>query len=365
MDQPTVLLIDDEIDILEEYSSLFDGRSLEILTSSSPIKALDLLSAQKIAVMVSDQQMPGMSGLELLQKAQSVSPDTIRVILTGFPEKEVILGAINDGRVFQFLEKPIDPEKLVGAVTEAAEYYAELEEARHFIAKRKHYVDASSDLEIVQTQLQEREAEIDMLLEESQKLASKQRDMFKLVLKNLVSMIQLKSQDLFQRARWVSAFSVKVAARLGLKEKEKNTIQIAGYLKNLGLILLPDTFTEKSFGMLDLKERKQYYRYPFLGEQVLKGLPGFESVSRAIADQLERFDGSGPRGKTGDVIPLASQIIGIAEDAHQILFTRSKDAARESIYGRTFMINHIRKNIKKLYAVLVAKATMEVLNQQE
>lgn len=79
--------------------------------------------------------------------------------------------------------------------------------------------------------------------------------------------------------------------------------------------------------------------------------------------QLERYDGSGPRGLSGDDIPLLTQIIAIAQDAFQVLFMRSQENETESIYGRTYMINHIRKHITRLYSPRLAKAAIKLLGE--
>ena len=115
--------------------------------------------------------------------------------------------------------------------------------------------------------------------------------------------------------------------------------------------------------MFSNDELRHYYRFPILGEQVLKKIPGFCKVGTIISYQLERFNCRGPRAFAGDEIPLPSQILNLAHDAYQILFLRSKEAGSESIYGRTYVINHIRKNMGKLYGPPVAHAAITLLGQ--
>ena len=364
MSRATALIVDDEDQILEEYSGLFNNEYLEILTSNDPQEAVAILGERPVTVLVTDQRMPGMTGLELVQKAKVVSPETVRMILTAFADKEVMLDAINVGKVFRFMIKPCDPKQFVEAVTDAVDYAEKLARTEKMLNARKNYVDASSDMEILQTQLEEREAEVHMLMAESEQAVTKQKDSFKSTLASLVTMIQLKNQHLFQNGQWVASFAVKVGKSLGLSERELYIIQLGGYLKNVGLLLLPDVYSEKSLGMFNNDELRQYYRFPQLGAQVLKKLPGFAVVGAAISDQLERFDGSGPRGQIGDQITLPAQVLGIAHDAYQILYLRSKESGTESLYGQTFMINHIRKNLNKLYSPKLAGAAIRVLGDQ-
>ncbi len=179
----------------------------------------------------------------------------------------------------------------------------------------------------------------------------------------MVSLIQVKNQELFRNGQWTASFAVKVGKALKLPERDLNTLQLAGYLKNLGLLLLPDLYTEKNISMFSADELRMYYRFPLLGEQVLKKLSGFKSVAAAISDQLERFEGTGPKGTVGDNIPLTAQVLGIAHDAYQVLYMRSKETGSETLYGRNFMINHIRKNLNKLYGPKVAHAAILVLSE--
>ncbi len=361
MNETKVLIVDDEKPILEEYGGLFGSQPFEVLTASDPQKAIGLLADQSITVLVTDQRMPAMTGLELVQKAREISPDTIRLILTAHADQDAMLEAINVGQVFRFLLKPCDPQVFIDSVVDAIDYAKQMGRMDKLINARNHYVDASSDLEILQVQLEERDAEAQMLVLEGERVASKQRETFKATLAALVSMIQIKNQALVKNGQWVATFSVKLGQALNMTDRDLHPLQLAGYLKNLGLLLLPDLYSEKSAGMFSNDELRRYYRFPILGEQVLKKMPGFGKVGTIISYQLERFDGTGPRAIAGDDIPLPSQILNLAHDAYQILFLRSKESGSESIYGRTYVVNHIRKNMNKLYGPQVAQASMKLL----
>jgi len=363
MNLPRVLIVDDEAQILEEYSGLFDDSPLEIQTTTDPREAVTFLTDDAVTVLVSDQRMPEMTGLELVQKAKEISPETVRLILTAHADQDAMIEAINVGEVFRFLLKPIQPQDFIDAVTDAVDYAQEMSRIQNLLKARSNYSDATSDLEIIQTQLDERTAEVQMLLAESERYAAKQKDSFKAVLAVLVSMLQIKNQELFRNGQWVASFSVKIGKLLGLPERTLNTLQLSGYLRSLGLLLLPDLYMEKSLSMFNQAELQRYHRFPLIGEQILKKLPGFTGVGAVIGMQLERYNGSGPKGLSGDDIPLPAQIIAIAQDTFQVLFMRSQENETESIYGRTYMINHIRKHITKLYSPRLAKAAIKLLSE--
>ncbi|MCX8054340.1 MAG: SpoIIE family protein phosphatase [Ignavibacteria bacterium] len=118
-----ILFVDDEINVLHGYRrnlrSLFD---VHIANSGS--EALKIISEQgDFAVIISDYRMPEMDGIELLHKVKEISPDTIRIILTGFADMQIAIEAINEGNIFRFLTKPLPTDKLINSINDALEQY--------------------------------------------------------------------------------------------------------------------------------------------------------------------------------------------------------------------------------------------------
>lgn len=95
--RPRLLVVDDEEAILETMTFTFED-DYEVLTASSAVKALDLLESEgPVAIVLSDQRMPEMTGVEFLSEVFRRHPDTVRIILTGFADMDAIIHAINDG----------------------------------------------------------------------------------------------------------------------------------------------------------------------------------------------------------------------------------------------------------------------------
>ncbi|HRD35312.1 MAG TPA: EAL domain-containing protein [Rhodocyclaceae bacterium] len=115
----TLLLVDDEIGILNALSRLLRREGYTILTTSSPVEALELLARNTIQVVISDQRMPEMSGTEFLSRVRMLHPDTIRIVLTGYTDLESVTGAINRGAIYKFLTKPWDDDQLRELIREA------------------------------------------------------------------------------------------------------------------------------------------------------------------------------------------------------------------------------------------------------
>lgn len=102
----TVLLVDDEPNILRALVRLFRGEPINVLTANSAEEALTMIREQSIQLLITDNLMPGMSGVELIKKVKEVSPDTIRMILSGHSDMEAILKAVNEGEAYRFVLKP-------------------------------------------------------------------------------------------------------------------------------------------------------------------------------------------------------------------------------------------------------------------
>ncbi|MGE5470407.1 MAG: EAL domain-containing protein [Bacteroidota bacterium] len=115
----SLLLVDDEPNILNALKRLLRRENYKIYTASSGPEALEILALHPVQVVISDQRMPEMSGIELLSKIKTLYPDTVRIILSGYSELGTVTDAINQGAVWKYLSKPWDDELLKDAVRNA------------------------------------------------------------------------------------------------------------------------------------------------------------------------------------------------------------------------------------------------------
>jgi response regulator RpfG family c-di-GMP phosphodiesterase len=117
--QLTLLLIDDEPNILNSLKRLFRRENFRVLTANSGREALELLAVSQVQVIISDQRMPEMSGVELLSRVKELYPDTVRMVLSGYSELSTVTEAINRGAIWKYLSKPWDDDKLRDEVRQA------------------------------------------------------------------------------------------------------------------------------------------------------------------------------------------------------------------------------------------------------
>lgn len=115
----TVLCVDDEPRITSALKALL-RRDYKVLIANGGKDALDLLKVNSVDVLISDQRMPGMLGSELLAEVSRLYPQTMRILLTGFMDRQAIVDSINEGEVYRFINKPWDNFEIAQVVAEAA-----------------------------------------------------------------------------------------------------------------------------------------------------------------------------------------------------------------------------------------------------
>jgi DNA-binding NtrC family response regulator len=119
MTRPVLLLVDDEERILRSLSLLLRNR-YDVVTTVDAREALAIVGAGNVHVIVSDQRMPVMTGVDLLREVRRRSPRTMRILLTGFADLQAVEGSLNDGEIFRYLEKPWCAERLKDVIAQAA-----------------------------------------------------------------------------------------------------------------------------------------------------------------------------------------------------------------------------------------------------
>lgn len=120
--QHTVLVIDDEEFILTSLNRLL-RREFNVLVAQTAQQGLNLMRVNEVHVVLSDQRMPEMTGVDFLSKIKGVYPDAIRMLLTGYADLESVIAAINSGNIYRYMVKPWDPNEIIAIVREACQKY--------------------------------------------------------------------------------------------------------------------------------------------------------------------------------------------------------------------------------------------------
>jgi len=141
--QQTLLLVDDEPNVLRALERIFQVEGYHILTATSGLEGLKILAKTPVKVIISDQHMPNMTGSEFLTEVKALYPNTVRIILSSYSEFEAIKYAINGGAIYKFYNKPWDEIVLREAVREAFQINAEQNEKEQQLIRLMNFVKLS------------------------------------------------------------------------------------------------------------------------------------------------------------------------------------------------------------------------------
>jgi DNA-binding NtrC family response regulator len=134
-----ILVVDDEPEILFSLRALL--RDFEVHTAESGAQALEVLHKHPVHLIMTDQRMPEMTGVELLSRARGECPQAIRIIFTGYADLKAVIDAINRGEIYRYLTKPWDPDELCDVLREACEHYEALRERSSLLADLRGYLE--------------------------------------------------------------------------------------------------------------------------------------------------------------------------------------------------------------------------------
>lgn len=289
-----VLFVDDEPSILRSVERTFHDADLRILTADSGEQALEILEHEKIAVVVSDNRMPGMSGIDLLTRIRAISPDTVRIMMTAFADLQTAIAAINSSEVFRFVTKPWDNDNLIAVINEGL--------IRYRVIRELQEGDESRYLPIAQA-------------------------------------IELKDPYTRGHCDRVAGYAVSLAEALGLSESIVREIRFGSWLHDCGKIGVPEAILNYG-GRLPVDEFELVKQHPLWGSEVARQARMSGVIVNIILHHHERYDGSGyPSGLRGDRIPLEARIVTIAD----VFDALSTDRPYRKAYEGTYILNIMRE----------------------
>ncbi|WP_256009974.1 response regulator [Desertivirga xinjiangensis] len=142
-DKITVLYVDDEHNNLMSFKATFRLK-YNVLIALSGDEAMEILKQKHVDVIITDQRMPNMTGVQFLEKVLETTPDPMRILLTGYADMGAVVDAVNKGKIFHYLAKPWNEEELTQSIERAYEVYKE----------KKEIVEMNSKLAVSNDQLE-------------------------------------------------------------------------------------------------------------------------------------------------------------------------------------------------------------------
>lgn len=137
--KPPILVVDDEPEILHSLRGLL-RMEFEVHTAQNGFEALEILQRQPIHVVMSDQRMPEMTGVQFLSQVQGESPEAMRIVFTGYADIKAVIDAINQGRIFRYITKPWDPDELRAVLHQACAEHDQIVERKHLLSDLRSHM---------------------------------------------------------------------------------------------------------------------------------------------------------------------------------------------------------------------------------
>jgi response regulator RpfG family c-di-GMP phosphodiesterase len=293
-----LLIVDDEAPNTRLLERLFRD-DYYCLTASSGEEAMSILDQHEVAVIISDQRMPQMSGIELLKRSAARRPHMVRILLTGYTDLEALVEAVNCGLVYMYVSKPWNNDDLKLRVSRAVEHYEN--------NKRQHSLTATNE-----------------------RLEARLKRMRSGLVRAMAAVLQLKDPHLAQHAVRVSKYAETLGEQFNLNHEQLADMTAASFLHDLVTVG---------------------------AEEVVSCVQELKETAEMIGSHYENFDGSGtPLGLIGDQIPLSVRLLRVAKEFDALTNPRDKNEA----LTHESAIQRLRRGSGKQFDPAVVQAFSEV-----
>jgi response regulator RpfG family c-di-GMP phosphodiesterase len=324
-----LLIVDDEIANLRLLERLF-SKDFHCLTAPSGREAIRVLEQHDVAIVITDQCMPEMTGIELLKRTALLRPHMVRILLTGYTDVEALVEALNSGLVYLYITKPWNNEDLKLRVTRACAHYQNNK-------KRQALADANQRL-----LLRLNEIKLD-------------------VVTALSEMLRTRDKHASAHALRVRNYAMMIAARIGITGEQEEELSIAALLHELGRIDLSRNGGTRVVPV----DQSIAQAHAECEAKLLNSIPELANVAEIVNCHGENYDGSGtPRGLGGDQIPLSSRILRLADEYDQMVLPKAS-APMTHDEAMRFLALRSGKQFDPTVVEVLSQFSAEELNKEQ
>ena len=287
-----ILVVDDEESILSALTKFLTVKGYDVSTAASGEEALDVLRRLKIAGLVLDVRMPGLSGIDLVPKVLEIEPNAAILMLTAVNDATTASLCMQRGAM-EYLTKPIDLEELHKAIQRAL--------------KRRDALMESDELnQWLKDEVAVRTAELRRERANLQRISVA-------TLEVLVNALEAKDPYSRGHSARIADLSAMVAAEMNLEDEDVESVRTAGRLHDIGKIGIREEVLVKQ-GPLTDAEYEHVKQHVVVGSQILAPLTHLREVIHYVRSHHERWDGRGyPDGLKGEEIPIGARILAAVE----------------------------------------------------
>jgi response regulator RpfG family c-di-GMP phosphodiesterase len=334
-DELDLLIVDDDSGMLSLLADTFAEQGLRTATASALAEARDRLAHHSFKVVLSDHHLTDGFGVDFLAELSASGVKAVPILMTGLPDLKVATEAINRGKVFKFVTKPLDLLALVQIVRRAIDHHV-AQQTRETVT---HDVLRHNQRLQLETEVKGRELlDAARRIRREEKTVERQRlqieTLYVEIQQAYLHMVTSLTAAIEAKDRYTKGHSVRVfhyctlmADALGLPESGRTDLRFASVLHDLGKIGISDTILLKP-GRLTSDERRVMATHPAMTDSILRPLPFLANVRKIIREHHERFDGGGyPAGLKGAEISLEGRILAVADAYDAMRSVRAYRAA--------------------------------------
>lgn len=335
--ETTILVVDDERPVNAILERYLTQMGYSCVAAESGTEALRKLKKHPFDLALCDIRMPGMDGMELLQRIKDYDESIAVIMVSAVDNREVAVDAMRKG-AYDYVIKPFHLEEVLISVQRALEN-------RRLLLERMEY---QQNLE---RKVEERTRELAQKNEEVQRL-------FISAIESIVLTLQAKDEYTEDHSRRVSAHATAIAARLSLPEEEIENIRLAALLHDIGKVGTKESILNKP-GELTAEEGEHIRSHPLIAVSILEPITPLKDIITYIKHVHEAYDGSGyPDGLAGEEIPLGARIITVADVFDAMTSPRPYRPA----FHPQEVLRHLEEQAGKQFDPLAVEAFLEVYN---
>ncbi len=289
-----IFVVDDDRYVLDSVTTLLRDHGFSVSAFSSGHDAIKRFVSEPVDLVLTDVNMPGITGIELLEKIRFLDRDTPVLLMTAYADLDTAVQAIQMG-AFDFIIKPYRPPYLIHAIEKGINY-------KRLTNIEKNY---KKDLELT---VRQRTTELNEALK---KLTNMSRE----IIERLTSAAELRDEDTGLHISRIGMYAKNISIHLGMPDDFIENISVAAAMHDVGKIGIPDSILLKP-APLSQDEFNIIKQHTTIGEKILRGSSHamLQMGATIAACHHERWDGKGyPHGFVGEEIPMEGRIVMLAD----------------------------------------------------
>ncbi len=315
MREEKVLIIEDDENTRKLVREMLQREGFRCRTAGDGREGLKIFDLENhFSLVLVDIKMPGVSGLEVLEKIKRRAPETGVIILSGITEVDVAVESMRRG-ADGYITKPFKLKELIAVVEKVVE-------KRNLLLERRRHEEELKRIVIERTR-------------ELREAIRELNEIYEATIESFVKALDFREAETQAHSKRVCAYARILAKEIGIRdERELSDLERGALLHDIGKIGIPDRILKKP-GALSEEEWGWIKRHPILGYKIVKNIPALKNSTQIILFHHERHDGKGyPFGLRGDEIPIEARIFAVVDAFEAITSDRPYRKARSFEYAR-------------------------------